>query len=143
MINDRTLDITLDEGAGLYYTLELTNEEETCDTHPITGEDTNCVVTQVVADLTGATIAGNITDEFGGSILGTFTCGLTTDGSDGLIDISLSEATIQGLANSVRTEASYGNDPRLRFVGYYDIILTTSGESNRLMEGKVIMSLGA
>ncbi len=143
MFNDKTLDITLDEGASLAYSLALESELEVCTAHPITGENTNCHIQATPTDISAATFTGSIVAEFGGSVLATFTTALVGDGSTGVVRVSLSKTTIETLADLVRDNPPIQKNPRLRDLGFYNINYITAGSQVRIMEGRVTISLGA
>lgn len=95
-------------------------------------------------NLTGATFKGAIKDSLdpGAALLETFTI-TVIDAANGVVGVSLSKTQTANLT----TKASKIRDkynPRLRFVGYYDIIMTkTSSNTNfRVLEGKVFISDG-
>lgn len=98
----------------------------------------------VPINLTGATFKGAIKDSLdpGAALLETFTI-TVIDAASGVVAVSLSKTQTANLT----TKASKIRDkynPRLRFVGYYDIIMTkTSSNTNfRVLEGKVFISDG-
>lgn len=98
----------------------------------------------VPINLTGATFKGAIKDSLdpGAVLLETFTI-TVIDAANGVVGVSLSKTQTANLT----TKASKIRDkynPRLRFVGYYDIIMTkTSSNTNfRVLEGKVFISDG-
>lgn len=98
----------------------------------------------VPINLTGATFKGAIKDSLdpGAALLETFTI-TVIDAANGVVGVSLSKTQTANLT----TKASKIRDkynPRLRFVGYYDIIMTkTSSNTNfRVLEGKVFISDG-
>lgn len=95
-------------------------------------------------NLAGSTFKGVIKDslEPSASLLETFTI-TVVDSANGVVGISLSKAQTANLtikASKIRDKYN----PRLRFVGYYDIIMTkTSSNTNfRVLEGKVYISDG-
>lgn len=95
-------------------------------------------------NLAGATFKGAIKDSLdpGAALLETFTI-TVIDAANGVVGVSLSKTQTANLT----TKASKIRDkynPRLRFVGYYDIIMTkTSSNTNfRVLEGKVFISDG-
>ena len=143
MFNDKTLDITLEEGASLAYSLKLESEVEVCVPHPLTGEDTNCHTVTNPTNLLGVTFEGTIIPEFGTAAIATFTMTIEGDGSTGIVVMSLTEANVQGVADLVRDNSPLNRNPRLRDVGFYTITHSIGAEQTRLMEGQVSMSLGA
>lgn len=95
-------------------------------------------------NLAGSTFKGVIKDSLdpGAVLLETFTI-TVVDSANGVVAVSLSKTQTANLT----TKASKIRDkynPRLRFVGYYDIIMTkTSSNTNfRVLEGKVYISDG-
>lgn len=98
----------------------------------------------VPINLTGSTFKGVIKASLdpGAALLETFTI-TVIDAASGVVAVSLSKTQTANLT----TKASKIRDkynPRLRFVGYYDIIMTkTSSNTNfRVLEGKVYISDG-
>lgn len=98
----------------------------------------------VPINLTGFTFKGAIKDSLDPEavLLETFTITII-DAANGVVGISLSKTQTANLT----TKASKIRDkynPRLRFAGYYDIIMTkTSNNTNfRVLEGKVYISDG-
>ncbi|XAG95869.1 L-shaped tail fiber protein [Kononvirus KKP3711] len=98
----------------------------------------------VPINLTGSTFKGAIKASLdpGAALLETFTI-TVVDAASGVVAVSLSKTQTANLT----TKASKIRDkynPRLRFVGYYDIIMTkTSSNTNfRVLEGKVYISDG-
>lgn len=95
-------------------------------------------------NLTGATFKGAIKDSLdpGAVLLETFTI-TVIDAAKGVVAVSLSKTQTANLTTKAsKTRDKY--NPRLRFVGYYDIIMTkTSSNTNfRVLEGKVFISDG-
>lgn len=95
-------------------------------------------------NLTGATFKGAIKDSLdpGAALLETFTI-TVIDAASGVVAVSLSKTQTANLTTKAsKTRDKY--NPRLRFVGYYDIIMTkTSSNTNfRVLEGKVYISDG-
>lgn len=95
-------------------------------------------------NLTGATFKGAIKDSLdpGAALLETFTI-TVIDAASGVVAVSLSKTQTANLTTKAsKTRDKY--NPRLRFVGYYDIIMTkTSSNTNfRVLEGKVFISDG-
>lgn len=98
----------------------------------------------VPINLTGATFKGAIKDSLdpGAALLETFTI-TVIDAASGVVAVSLSKTQTANLTTKAsKTRDKY--NPRLRFVGYYDIIMTkTSSNTNfRVLEGKVYISDG-
>lgn len=98
----------------------------------------------VPINLTGATFKGAIKDSLdpGAALLETFTI-TVIDAASGVVAVSLSKTQTANLTTKAsKTRDKY--NPRLRFVGYYDIIMTkTSSNTNfRVLEGKVFISDG-
>lgn len=98
----------------------------------------------VPINLSGSTFKGAIRASLdpGAALLETFTI-TVVDAASGVVAVSLSKTQTANLT----TKASKIRDkynPRLRFVGYYDIIMTkTSSNTNfRVLEGKVYISDG-
>lgn len=95
-------------------------------------------------NLAGSTFKGVIKDslEPSAALLETFTI-TVVDSANGVVGISLSKTQTANLTiKASKTRDKY--NPRLRFVGYYDIIMTkTSSNTNfRVLEGKVYISDG-
>lgn len=142
MFNDKTLDITLEEGASLAYSLKLESETEVCVPHPLTGEETNCTIVPVATDISATTFTGSIISGFGGTSLADFTFVKQGTGELGIVQLSLSKEEIQSIANLVRGYTQVLGNPRLRDVGFYTVTYNTGESQTRLMEGRVTMSLG-
>lgn len=95
-------------------------------------------------NLTGYTFKGVIKDslESNAVLIETFTISIVT-AADGIVSISLTNTqTANVAAKASPTRDKY--NPRLRFVGYYDIIIskTSTGANFRALEGKVYISDG-
>lgn len=98
----------------------------------------------VPINLTGSTFKGAIKASLdpGAALLETFTI-TVVDAASGVVAVSLSKTQTANLTTKAsKTRDKY--NPRLRFVGYYDIIMTkTSSNTNfRVLEGKVYISDG-
>lgn len=96
-------------------------------------------------DITGATFRASIKDslETTGKVLESFGVNIINP-KDGVVSMSLTKAQTTNLS----AKASLNRDkynPRLRFVGYYDLIMTKASSATdfRVIEGKVYISDGA
>jgi hypothetical protein len=143
MFNDKTLDIELEEGASLAFSLKLDSESELCTAHPITGEQTNCQTVSTPTDISGGNFSGKIVIKFGSAAISSFTFVKEGTGSTGIVFMQLSGAQVNTIADIVRTNSPLNKNSRLRDVGYYDITYSSDNMTTRIMEGKVTMSLGS
>lgn len=132
-IENKTVDISIE--ANTPYTLLMQFADV---------EDLNGITSSTVIDLTGCTFAGSIKADLnsGSPILENFTITLV-DAPRGIVSVGLSKAqtvTLASKASSLRDKYN----PRLRFLGYYDIVLTKASTSTsfRVLEGKVYISDG-
>jgi hypothetical protein len=143
MFNDKTLDLDLEEGASLVFSLKLESETEVCTTHPITGENTNCHTQSAATDISGGSFSGGIVVNFGDAPVVSFTLTKEGTGAAGIVFMELTQPQVQTIADLVRPNYSLNNNKRLRNVGHYDVTYSAEGMSTRIMEGKVTMSLGS
>lgn len=142
MFSDKTMDLVLEEGASLAFSLKLESETEVCTPHPVTGEDTVCHIQRTTTDISTGTFAGNIVAKFGEVAIASFIMTKDGDGTSGVVTMVLQQGTVQAIANSVRDSAPINSNKRLRDVGFYSVTYSTSEGQTRIMEGRVTMSLG-
>ena len=102
---------------------------------------------EVPVNLTGYSLRGTIKSslEESSEVLASFTTRVV-DAAQGAAAISLSAADVSNIATKASKERDKYN-PRQRFAGYYDIIMTrdvvgSEVSSFRIMEGKVYVSDG-
>lgn len=141
-LDNKTLDIILEENTDFGFKLTFTQVTTTCDTHPVSGEDTNCrEVTEPLA-VTGLTFSAEIsaTLEDGAPVLASFAFS-TLGAPNGVIEMTLAKTIVNTLSEN------RGNVPasvRKRLIGYYDVISVdpNSNTTTRIMQGKVYVSDG-
>lgn len=132
---NRTIDLTIDE--NVTYGLLLQFSDENADVFP---------PTSTPIDLTGFSLRGDIKAslEPGAPVLASFTTAIVS-AAEGIAQISLPVETTQLLAQGAKPSRDIYN-PRLRLVGYYDILMTRqagdSPVSFRIMEGSIFISDG-
>lgn len=101
-------------------------------------------ITETFVNLTGCTFKGAIKKDLDSSspILTSFSINII-DVARGVVSVSLTKAQTASLAAQASTSRDKYN-PRLRFLGYYDIILvkTSTQTEIRILEGKVFISDG-
>lgn len=144
LLDQKTYDIILEEGADFGMRLRLKETEENCTNHPVTGQPENCVEVETPINLTNMLFAGSIATSLddGSNPIGTFGF-QKTDPVNGVVDMSMSRASIVALApyaSSVRDKYN----PRVRFLGYYNVEVTDveADVVTRIMQGKVYLSDG-
>jgi hypothetical protein len=131
---NRTIDLTIDKNVP--FGMLLSFSEENTDVFP---------PTNTVIDLTDFTMRGTIKNslEANAQTLGTFTATILS-ASGGLAQISLTAAQATALS-AAASDVRDKYNPRLRFVGYYDVLMTRGGNnpsSFRVLEGTVYISDG-
>lgn len=131
---NKTIDLTIDENVP--YSLLLAFTDENTDVFPVTATP---------IDLTGFTLRGTIKNslESNAITIVNFTTSIV-DAAQGVANISLSAANTATIAAAASPTRDKFN-PRLRFVGYYDILMTRTGSapaSFRILEGAVYISDG-
>lgn len=141
--DEKTSDLILEEFADFGIRLTLEDVETQCTPHPVTGDPTNCVDTYSPTDLTGATFSADVVDtlEDSGVVLGSFNFTVVGDPSAGVIDMTMSSATIDTISAAGGTRDKY--DKRLRHVGYYDVVIENGGVTTRIFQGRILVSDGA
>lgn len=143
-LDEKTLDIVLEDGADFGYRLTLVEVEEVCTNHPVTGEAINCKEVESPIPITDVTFSGKISKSLdeGSTPLLSFTFTIES-ATKGVLRMSLTDTQVKSLVTQASTERDKYN-PRLRFLGYYDIISTHTPSSvdTRLMQGKVYISDG-
>lgn len=143
-LNEKTLDLELEEGAN--FGIKLTFEEVTqeCVEHPVTGELTNCKDVSSYIDLTDLTFQADIrkTLEEGSPVLGSFTF-VINGPIGGEADMLMSTGEIADLGLLADDKRDTFN-PRLRFLGYYDVVThdVVSLLDTRILQGKVYINDG-
>lgn len=128
---NKTIDMGVEANVPFNWLLQFEDVDD------VTGESTRI-------NLTGSTFKGVIKGSLapGAPVIETFTITLI-NATLGVVGVSLSKTQTANIATKATTLRDKYN-PRLRFVGYYDIIMTkTSTNSNyRVLEGKVFISDG-
>lgn len=132
---NRVVDIVLDQNVSYGLLMQFMDVDESA--YP---------QTETPVNLTGVSLRASIKDslESTGTKLADFTMAVLNAGQ-GQVSMGLPVATV----NSIVSKASplrYPYNPRLRFAGYYDVIMTkgtgASLTSYRVMEGSVYVSDG-
>ncbi|QFR57725.1 hypothetical protein CPT_Slocum_168 [Serratia phage Slocum] len=132
---NRTVDLTIDENTPFGMLLQFQDVDSSV--YP---------PTEKPVDLTGFTLKGVIRDslENNAALLATFVTSVV-DAKQGVASISLTAADTTNLGTKASNTRDKFNQ-RLRFVGYYDIIMSRSGgvspTSFRIIEGAVYISDG-
>lgn len=131
---NKTIDLTIDENVP--YSLLLAFSDENTDVFP---------TTSTPIDLTGFTLRGVIKNslEANAATIVSFTTSIV-DAAQGVANISLTAANTATIAAAASPTRDKFN-PRLRFVGYYDILMTRTGSapaSFRILEGAIYISDG-
>ncbi|AXQ66749.1 tail protein [Vibrio phage vB_VpS_PG07] len=144
VLDQKTYDIILEEGADFGLRLRLKETELQCTQHPVTGNDENCVEVETPINLTYQEFTGSIADSLEDSAtdIGSFTF-QKTDAVNGVVDMSLGRAEVTAMLPYAQpTRDKYS--PRIRFLGYYDVLVrdTQSDVVTRIMQGKVYFSDG-
>lgn len=141
-LDNKTLDIVLEENTDFGFRLTFTEVNTECDTHPVTGEETNCKEVRSTIDVSGLTFAGSISDSLGDDAneLASFSFS-TLGATDGLVEMLLDIAVINSIAGN---RPNMSPSERKRLLGYYDVISvdTNSNTTTRILQGKVYMSDG-
>lgn len=131
---NKIIDLVIDENVPFGMIMQFSDVDD------ITGAETPI-------DLSDYTLRGSIskTLEDGGAILTSFSTAIV-DPDNGVASLALTPTQVALLsANASNIRDRY--NPRVRFVGYYDLILTRTSlgadtSSTRIMEGKVQISDG-
>ena len=131
---NKVIDLTVEENVQFSMVLQFENVED----------QVYASETVVPIDLTGYTFRGAIKDslETSAVLLETFAITIVS-ATQGVVGITLTKAQTTNLsakASGVRDRYN----PRLRFAGYYDIIMSKTGSTSdfRVIEGKVLISDG-
>lgn len=109
----------------------------------ITTDNNGNITNTTAIDISGATFRGSIKDKLtGGTLLANLSFTLA-DPTRGILSMNLSLTQVESLAQSASTNRDRYN-PRLREVGYYDVIMTrvSTGTEFRILEGKIYLSDG-
>ncbi len=142
-LNEKTLDIVLEEYADFGYQLTFQEVTQQCSEHPVTGEPTNCKDVASILPVDSLTfsaeISDNLTDDR--NLLDSFTISMAF-APDGIIEMTLTKEQIVALAVNRPNNQKAGE--RMRLIGYYDLVsLDPSADvTTRLMQGKVYISDG-
>lgn len=134
MIENRIVDLVVDSNTPFAYVLKFQDISIS-----ITGE----LEYEVDIDITGATLKGVIKKSLDptDSVLTTFDTNIATP-KLGVATISLSQDKVKILSSKASIERDKYNN-RLRFVGYYDILMTMPNKQPvRILEGTVYISDG-
>ncbi|EJB4242418.1 hypothetical protein MT068_001509 [Salmonella enterica] len=133
---NRVIDLVIDENVPYGLLMQFTDVDESV--YPNTSEP---------VDLTGFSVRGQIKGslEDGAPVIASFNTAII-DAKQGVASISLPIASVKTIGEKASKERDRYN-PRQRFAGYYDIIMTrtavgTTASSFRVMEGKVFISDG-
>ena len=132
---NRVIDVVLDENVPYGMIMQYIDVDDS--TNP---------PTETVINLKDFSLRGSISKDLdGGPILASFVTSIV-DASQGVASISLTKAMVDTLAAAASKERDKYN-ARLRFIGYYDVIMTRTtigadSSSFRVMEGKVYLSDG-
>jgi len=144
MLNNKTINLMLEDNTNFGILITLFNTEEEFTAHPVTGEPLKVTDIDTPLDLDYFTFSGKISKslEEGSPPLVSFTFEVI-NAATGALSIYLSEAEVKSLVPLADTKRDIYN-PRLRFLGYYDINMTSTETNNidRLMQGKVFISDG-
>ncbi|QZI88104.1 hypothetical protein SIPHO035v1_p0013 [Vibrio phage 234P7B] len=142
-LNEKTLDIVLEEYADFGYQLRFSQVNEECTPHPVTGEPTNCKEVSAPLPVDTLVFTGSISDSLGDDrvILEDFTISMIS-AAGGVIEMILSKAQVIALAGARPISQKAGE--RQRLIGYYDLIcFDAAGDvTTRIIEGKVYVSDG-
>lgn len=131
---NRVVDIVVDENVPYGLLMQFMDYDEA---NPLVGTPVN---------LTGFTLKGSIKGSLEASapIITNFNASII-DAKQGVASISLPKESVKLLGLAAKNERDKYN-ARLRFVGYYDVIMTrgpgATATSFRIMEGKVYISDG-
>lgn len=130
---NKVVDISVEANIPFSMVMQFEDVDDTLQTETITP-----------IDLTGCTFKGVIKNslEEDGQLLETLSITIS-DATHGIVSVSLSKAQTATLTVAASKQRDKYN-PRLRFAGYYDIIMTkVSTDTNfRVLEGKVFISDG-
>lgn len=133
---NRVIDIVVDENVPYGLLMQFNDVDDSV--YPATSEP---------VDLTGFVVKGTIKNslEDNAITLATFNTAII-DAKQGVASISLPVASVKAIAAKASKERDRFN-PRQRFAGYYDIIMSrtavgSTSSSFRVMEGKVFVSDG-
>ncbi|ATS94091.1 putative tail protein 1 [Pectobacterium phage DU_PP_V] len=122
MTENKNLDLVIDE--NIDYSLLLQFSEDDGPT-----------------DLTGLAISGSIATSLGANPIVNFTSTIR-DAEAGLATISLTKAEVAVLVSNASTTPVDKFDTRKRFVGYYDILVSRTSMTTRIIQGRIFVSLG-
>lgn len=134
-VENKIIDITIEEHVPFALILQFLDIDDSV--YP---------PTEIPVDLTGYSLRGDIRNTLDDSapIIASFTTSIV-DAKQGAASISLSTADTSTIAIAASSNRDKYN-PRQRFVGYYDLIMTrTTGSTSssfRILEGKVFVSDG-
>lgn len=131
---NKTVDLSIE--ANIPFGLVMQFQDITTDSSGAVTDTTNI-------SLAGYTFRGSIkTDLSSPTILQNFSF-TVIDSAKGILSMSLSKTQTAAIAAAAQSTRDKYN-PRLRFVGYYDIILTKSSTNTefRVLEGKIFISDG-
>lgn len=124
MTENKTLDLIVDQNVPFGLLLQFLEEDGT------------------PSSLTDFTMRGSIKKNLEDtSTIKDFTCLITSE-ENGLATISLSFEDVASLIPFMDDKPVGAYDPRQRLVGFYDILLSNDSKSFRIMQGRVIISLG-
>ncbi|CAM0080217.1 L-shaped tail fiber protein assembly [Vibrio phage D51] len=141
-LDNKTLDIVLEENSDFGFKLTFTEVNTVCDSHPVSGEDTNCREVSAPLDVSGLTFYGNISPSLddGASVLAAFSFSVLGAAS-GFIEMTLDQATVNSLSAN---RPNLPDSQRKRQIGYYDVISVdpNSNTTTRILQGKVYVSDG-
>ncbi|QAY02229.1 tail protein [Vibrio phage VspSw_1] len=144
VLDQKTYDIILEEGADYGLRLRLKETELQCTENPVTGAQENCVEAENPINLTFQEFSGTIADSFEETAteIGNFSF-QKTDAVNGVVDMSLGRAEVLAMLPYAQPTRDKYN-PRIRFLGYYDVLVrdTQSDVVTRIMQGKVYFSDG-
>lgn len=132
---NRIIDLVIDENVPYGVLMQFMDVDDS--TNP---------PTETPVNLTNFTLKASIAKDLNGSApILSFTAA-TVEATGGIASLTLTKANVTTLAAAASQERDTYN-PRLRFAGYYDVLMTRSpstGEpsSTRVMEGKVYISDG-
>lgn len=144
VLDQKTYDIILEEGADFGLRLRLKETELQCTQNPVTGNDENCVEVENPINLTYQEFSGVIADSFesDADTIGNFSF-QKTDTVNGVVDMSLGRAEVLAMLPYAKPTRDKYN-PRIRLLGYYDVLVrdTQSDVVTRIMQGKVYLSDG-
>lgn len=141
-LDNKTLDIVLEENTDFGFKLTFTEVNTECDTHPVSGEETNCREVSAPLDVSGLTFYGNIATSLddGSTTLAAFAFSVL-GAANGFVEMTLDQATINTIAAN---RPNLPDSQRKRQIGYYDVISVdpNSNTTTRILQGKVYVSDG-